>query len=322
MDKEIIQIATYPFGNCDPKPVAVLEQTDYEIRYNPLGRRLKSNEVKDVVREASGIIAGTEPYTREVIEQCRNLRVLSRVGVGLDNVDFKACLENDVIVTYTPDAPSEGVADLTVAQIINLLRGICISNESVRKGFWQRIVGKSVSEVNIGVLGVGRIGKKVIQRLNAFDANIYACDLKPDYKFGEKHKLKWVNKKQLFEICELITVHIPMNNANYNCIGHNELSSMPDGALLINTSRGSILDENALLSHLQNQHLGGAALDVFVEEPYRGPLAELENVIFTAHIGASANKCRIMMEYEAAEDCIRVLQGQKPINIVSEDLFG
>ncbi|OQA03205.1 MAG: Phosphonate dehydrogenase [Planctomycetes bacterium ADurb.Bin401] len=321
MDKQIIQIATYPFGNCDPKSVEVLECTDYEIRFNPLGRRLKSNEVKSVVKDATGIIAGTEPYTREVIKQCRNLRVLSRVGVGLDNVDFKACKENGVIVTYTPDAPTDGVADLTVAQIINLLRGICLSNDSVRKGFWQRIVGKSVNEVKIGVLGVGRIGKKVIQRLSSFDANIYACDLKPDYKFGEKHNLKWVNKRELFENCELITVHIPMNNSNYNCIGPKELSSMPDGAFLINTSRGPILDENALLSHLQNQHLGGAALDVFVNEPYQGPLSEFENVIFTAHIGASANSCRIKMEYEAAQDCVRVLQGNKPLNVVTEDLF-
>ena len=321
MEDKIIQVTTYPFGACDSKSSAVLESTGYEIRYNPFGRRLKPDEVKEIVRDADGIIAGTEPYTQDVIEHCTNLQVLSRVGIGLDNVDFKACQANDVIVTYTPDAPSDGVADLTVAQIINLLRSIYISNDSVRQGFWKRIIGKLVSEVDIGVLGVGRIGKRVISRLSAFGPTIYACDIKPDREFGKQYNLQWVDKDKLFAACDLVTVHIPMNKSNYHCISYEELSRMKEGAFLINTSRGPIVDETALLSHMQNQHLGGVALDVFENEPYEGPLVEFENVIFTAHIGASAKACRFKMELEAAQDCLRVLKGEKPVNPVMEDLF-
>lgn len=321
MDNKIIQVTTYPFGTCNPESRLVLARTKYEIRYNPYERRLEPGEVGDLLTGVHGVVAGTEPYTREVIERCSNLEVISRVGVGLDNIDFQACKSNDVIVTYTPDAPADGVADLTVAQIINLLRGIYLSNNSVRDGFWNRIIGKLISEVKIGVLGVGRIGKRVIKRLSVFGANIYGCDVKPDYDFGKKYNIKWLNKEDIFKTCDLITIHIPMNKKNYHCVGFEEMSRMKVGSFLINTSRGPIVDESALVCLLQNQHLGGVALDVFEKEPYEGPLVNFDNVIFTAHIGASANYCRYKMELEAAIDCVRVLSGQEPVNMVTEEVL-
>lgn len=319
MDDPIIQVTTYPFGTSNPKSSMVLENSGYEVRYNPFGRRIKTEEVKDIVVEAHGIVAGTELYTREIIEDCPNLKVIARVGIGFDSVDLQACRENDVVVTYTPDAPADGVADLTVAQIINLIRGIYTSNESVRGGFWKRIMGKLVSEIKIGVLGVGRIGKRVIMRLNAFGADIYGCDINPDKKFGNKYKVKWVSKEELFKICDLVTVHIPMSAANHHCIGFEEMSLMQAGAFLINTSRGPVVDEVSLISLLQNRHLGGVALDVFEKEPYEGELTRFDNVIFTAHIGASASESRFKMELGAAKDCVRVLSGKKAENIVPGD---
>jgi D-3-phosphoglycerate dehydrogenase len=286
------------------------------IRYNPYGRRLLPEEVGELVADCWGIIAGTEPYTREIIENCPNLKVISRVGVGYDNVDLDACQEKGVMVTYTPVAPADGVADLTVGQIVNLLRGVYISNKSVRDGYWKRIMGKLVSEVKIGVLGVGRIGKRVIRRLKGFDADIYASDIEPDLAFGEEYGIRWIDKQELFSSCDLVTVHIPMNDANYHFVSYEELSSMKSGAYLINTSRGPILDEQPLISMLQNNHLGGVALDVFEKEPYEGKLTEFENVIFTAHIGASANRSRFNMELGAALNCIKALNGEEPDNIL------
>ena len=316
MHDRIIQVTTYPFGNCDPEPSVVLETADLEVRYNPYGRRLKNDEVGGLVEDAHGIIAGTEPYTREIIDRCSNLEVISRVGVGFDSVDLQACKEKSIVVTYTPEAPADGVADLTVAQIVNLFRGVYASNESVRRGFWKRIMGKLISEVKIGVFGVGRIGKRVIKRLSGFGPNIYACDLEPDIEFGKQYDVVWVSREELFSICDLVTIHIPLNDATRHCVSYEELSMMRPGAFLINTSRGPIVDEAALLSLLQNQHLGGVALDVFEKEPYEGPLTQFDNVIFTAHIGASANYCRYCMELEAARNCVKVLKGEDPENIV------
>jgi len=317
MNKKIF-IATYPFGECGDKPVNLLKETGWEIKYNSLGRRLKENEVKDMIVDCDGVIAGTEPYTKETIEGCKKLKVISRVGVGLDNVDFESCQEKNVVVTYTPEAPADGVADLTVAQIINLLRGIVISNHLVKEGQWKRTLGKLVKEVKIGILGVGRIGKRVISRLVPFSSKIYACDIDPDYKFGNDKNIIWVDKKKLFEICDLVSVHIPMNKKNYHCVGNAELSSMKQGSFIINTSRGSILDEKILISLLYNKFLGGAALDVFENEPDVGPLSKFNNVILTAHIGASAHESRYLMELGAAEDCIRSLNGENPLNKVTE----
>ena len=321
MENKIVQVTTFPFGVCNPEPSLLLRSTGFEVRYNPFERRLRPEEVSDLTTEAHGIIAGTEPYTEKVIKRCKKLKVISRVGVGLDNVDLRACKDRGVIVTYTPDPPAEGVADLTVGQIVNLLRGIYRSNESVKSGFWDRIIGRLISEVKIGVLGVGRIGKRVVKRLEAFGAEVYGCDIKPDYAFGKAYNLKWVSKEKLFEICDLVTVHIPMSKTNYHCVGFEEMSRMKLGSFLVNTSRGPVVDESALLSLLQNHHLGGVALDVFEKEPYEGPLVNFENVIFTAHIGASASHCRYKMELGAAQDCIKVLSGKKPDNMVTEDML-
>ena len=313
-----IFIATYPFGQCGDKPIKLLEETGWEIKHNPLGRRLKENEVKNMIRYCDGVIAGTEPYTKDTIEKCKKLKVISRVGVGLDNVDFDACLRQGIILTYTPEAPADGVADLTIAQIINLLRGIIISDNLIRKGQWKRTIGKLVKEVKIGILGVGRIGKRVVNRLVPFSSEIYACDINPDCNFGKEKGIIWVNKKELFKICDLVSVHIPMNKKNYHCVGNKELSSMKQGSFIVNTSRGPILDEKVLISLLYNKFLGGAALDVFENEPDVGPLSKFDNVILTAHIGASAHESRYLMELGATEDCIRSLNGENPLNKVTK----
>lgn len=314
-----ILISTYPFGLCGEKPINILEKTGWEINYNSLGRRLKGNEVADMIKNMNGVIAGTEPYNRETIEKAKNLKVISRVGVGLDSVDFNACKDNGVILTYTPEAPAEGVADLAVAQIINLLRGIIISDKSIRNGMWKRYMGSLLSEKKIGILGVGRIGSRVIKRLKSFGVKIiYACDLIPKL---EIKGIIWMKKEELFKNCDIISIHIPMNKNNYHCVSMREMSIMKEGSFIINTSRGSIVNEKELISLLYNKHLGGAALDVFENEPDVGSLKEFDNVILTAHIGASAHKSRYLMELGAAEDCIRVLNGENPINQVTDKVL-
>jgi len=320
MSKKIL-IATYPFGKCGDKPVNLLKETGWKIKYNSLGRRLKENEVKDMIIDCDGVIAGTEPYTKDIIKECKKLKVISRVGVGLDNVDFDTCLRQKVVLTYTPEAPADGVADLSIAQIINLLRGIRTSDNLIRKGQWKRTLGKLVKEVKVGVLGVGRIGKRVVNRLVPFSPKIYAYDINPDYDFGKEKGIVWVDKKELFKICDLVSVHIPMNKKNYHCVGNKELSSMKQGSFVINTSRGSVIDEKVLVSLLHNKHLGGAALDVFENEPDVGSLSTFDNTILTAHIGASAHESRYLMELGATEDCIRVLQGKQPLNKVTKECF-
>ena len=314
-----ILIATYPFGLCGKEPVSILEDSGYNLIYNSIGRRLKGNEVANMIKDVDGVIAGTEPYNEETIKKAKKLKVISRVGVGLDSIDFEFCKNKGIILTYTPEAPAEGVADLAVAQIINLLRGIIISDKSIRNNIWKRYMGFLVSEKKIGILGVGRIGSRVIKRLKSFEVkDIFACDLIP--KIGMKGII-WMNKRELFENCDIISIHIPMNKNNYHCVSMKEMSIMKEGSFIINTSRGSIINEKELISLLYNKHLGGAALDVFENEPNVGSLKEFDNVILTAHIGASTYKSRYLMELGAAEDCVKVLNGNRPINQVTDEIL-
>jgi D-3-phosphoglycerate dehydrogenase len=314
----IVQVMTHPFGASGEEPRHVLEQHGWEIRYNPYERRLKAHEVVDLVRDAHGLVAGTEQYTPEVMEAARNLKVISRVGVGLDNIPFQICRERGIVVTYTPEAPADGAAELTMGHILNLVRNTHESDRSIREGAWNRYLGFLVREIKIGVLGVGRIGKRVVKLLSSFEPDLYGCDLVPDLEFGEKHQLRWLSKEELFRTCNLVTIHVPLNARNYHLVSSKELKSMPPGSYLINLARGGIVDESSLIEALTSRHLRGAAIDVFEEEPYEGPLTRFDNVILTAHMGASAHQSRYLMELGAAEDCVRVLSGEDPVSPVTD----
>lgn len=307
-----IFIATHPFGKCGERPFELLEATGWEIVSNPYRRRLKAGDLGPLIQDVDAVIAGTERYTADILEHSRRLKVISRVGVGLDNIDLEACKTLGITVTYTPDAPSQAVADLTVANIINLSRHILSADRSVREGAWNRFMGLLVAEITIGIVGIGRIGKKVCQLLRPFNPKILACDLVPDTAFGTRLGLKWVSKEELLSGSDLVTLHIPYNKQNHHYMDRKAIAMMKTGSYLINTSRGAVVDEESLIDGLLQKHLGGAALDVFENEPYDGVLTRLDNVILTAHMGASARGSRLLMELEAAEDCLRVLKGKKP----------
>lgn len=310
----LIAVNTYPFGECGSKPRYLLQKSGHQIRFSPWANRLKPEEVLPSSLNASGIIAGTEPYTREILEQCKNLKVLARVGVGFDSVDLAACQELGITATYTPDAPSLGVAELTIGLMLDLLRGITRSHIDVSNGLWNRGIGTLVGENNIGVLGVGRIGKHVVRLLSQFHpAAILGCDIAPDYAFGGEYEVEWVGREELFRRADLVTVHVPLNPSTMGLVGLAALTSSR-GLYLVNTSRGPIVDEGVIWQSLSDGRLAGYAADVFNQEPYTGPLVDRKDVILTAHIAASARRTRFLMELGAAEDCLAVLNGGQPRN--------
>ena len=310
-----ILLATYPFGIYDSKPLDLLNDFGCEIITNPFIRRLKASDMNDLLKEGiDGIIAGTEPYDRSFFERHgERLKVIARVGIGLDSIDFEAAAEYGVKVTYTPDAPSQAVAELVMGQILNLNRYILNSDRSIRQKAWNRMIGWLVKERSIGILGLGRIGKLLVKLLKPYGVKVYVHDLKPDLKFIREHELELVDESKIFSEPDLLSIHIPLNNNNFHFINRNRLSLMKTGAFFINTSRGPIVDEEALTDALLQKHLGAAALDVFEDEPYEGILTRLDNVILTGHIGASTRESRKGMEFGAAEDCIRILAGKKPL---------
>jgi len=312
MEKQKILITTFPFGKSGSEPIDLLKSCGHEVVNNPLNRRLKPSEVPDLIKDFDIIVAGTEPYTIEALKGSK-VKAICRVGIGLDNVPLQYCLDNGIAVSYTPDAPSQGVAELTVANLLNLSRLVLQSDRSVREGAWNRYLGYLLEELTIGIVGLGRIGQRVVKLLQPFNPNILVSEIKPDEQFLKQYSIKLVDKEFLFANSNIISLHIPSNKANHHYINRKAIALMKTGSSIINTSRGSVLDEEALYDALVQNHLGGAALDVFDHEPYEGKLTSLDNVIFTAHMGASAQKSRYLMELGAAEDCVNFLSG-KPFN--------
>jgi len=312
MANKRILLATWPFGVTGRRPLELLEQTGWELVFNPHQRRLRASDVSNLLVDIDGVIAGTEPYSCETLRNAGRLRVISRVGIGLDSVDLQYCYDNNIQVTFTPDAPSQAVAELALTNILNLLRHVHQSDRSVREGTWNRLIGRLVQEVTIGVIGVGRIGSRVINLLEPFRPTILANDTDPEVYGTPMPNTKWCSLEDIMRTADIITLHIPVGAKNHHFVSRHLIAQMKTGAFLVNTSRGAIVDTEALVDALIQKHLGGVALDVFENEPYEGPLTNLDNTVLTAHIGASARQSRYLMELGATEDCIRVLSGETP----------
>lgn len=305
-----VLVTTVPFGVHNSFPFELLESTGVNFEINPLGRRLKELELAEMAAETEILIAGTEPITAAVMDAAPNLRFVSRVGVGLDNVDLLAARERGIIVAYTPEAPAPAVAELTFGLMLSLLRHTHVANLKMHRGVWDRHMGRRLSEVTIGIIGTGRIGSRVLRRIPVFGTpRTLVNDLDPRHNLVPELKLEWVSKETIYREADVISLHIPMTKNTHNMIGIEQLRQMKPDALLINTSRGGIINESDLHRVMSEGHLGGAAIDVFEDEPYGGPLGEIDRCLLTSHMGSMSIDCRSRMEIEATEEVVRYLRG-------------
>lgn len=296
-----VLISTSSFGKADSTPLDIcLKQC--EVVCNPYGRKLTTEEFITLSADVDGVIAGVENITREALLQRPNIKVISRCGVGVDTVDQKACQELGIKVYNTPNAPVDSVAELTVTILLDVLKNTSNMNRDLKAGTWNKMTGFLLKGKRVGIIGFGRIGRKVAKLLTAFDAVVAYTDvqdMKSEYPYMEKDVLlKWA---------DLVTIHASECEEGTYIIGAKELQQMKNTAFLINTSRGRFIDENALYEALQTKQIQGAALDVFDKEPYQGRLCELENVVLTPHISSSAKEGRAVMELEAARNLLEGL---------------
>lgn len=296
--KEKIFVSTSSFAEFSKEPLQLLELAGFEYSMNPHNRKLNANEIQDLVKDAVGLVAGTERLDGIVLESLPRLKVISRCGVGTDNVDLEIAKKMGIQVCNTPDAPTEAVAELTIGLIFDLLRKISLMDRDIRNGKWKKHMGDIVSNRCVGVIGFGRIGKKTAQLLKAFGCEVAYYD---SYVTEGYLSIPRMTLKELCRWADIITIHI---SSAKRFIGAEEMSMMKQGAWLVNTSRGGVVDEEQLAIHLRNGHLAGAALDVFEVEPYNGPLCGLDNVVLTPHIGSYARDARINMEVMAVKNLL------------------
>ena len=308
-----VLITTIPFSDKDKRPLELLNKAGAEVVINPLGRKLKEADLVELISDVDVLIAGTESITEQVLEVATQLKLISRVGIGLDSVDLLAARQRGIEVCYTPDAPSAAVAELTIGLMIDLLRSVQVSNHRIHRGEWYRYLGRRLSEVTIGIIGAGRIGSRVIRHLAGFDCNRILVNDSDSSLVLPGHpncSVERSEKDVIYRDADIISIHVPLTAQTRNLVSRKEISSMRPGTLLINTARGGIINEQDLFNALESGHIAGAAIDVFEQEPYDGDLTSLDQCLLTAHMGSMSVDCRVRMEIEATEEAVRFITGE------------
>ena len=282
-----------------------LVNSGMHIVRNSYKRKLTEDEAIELLGEdAIGMIAGIEPLTERVFSSAKNLKVVSRCGAGLDSVELAAAKLHGISVFNTPEAPAQAVAELTMGLMLAALRRICQTDRLLRINEWPRMQGQLFAAQTVGIIGLGHIGKRVARLSQAFDARVIAHDPHID---PTSHGVESVSLEELFAEANIISLHVPYTPDTHHLLDAKSFARMKPGSIIINAARGGLIDETALDEALISGHLGMAALDVFEQEPYHGPLTKNDRMILTSHIGSLAKESRKCMELEAAENLLKGL---------------
>lgn len=306
MGKPVVYVALQQFCETDDRPRRALMEAGLEVRENTLGRRLRRQEMADVLQDAEAVLAGAEPYDAALLEVLPRLRCISRCGTGTEAIDVEAARRLGITVYTTPEEVVEPVAQLTLAMILALARHVSWSLHEMREGRWQRRTGRLLSEWTIGVVGFGRIGRRVWQLLRPFGARVLVTD--PVLKPGEVPEgVERYDLASVLAQADLVSLHVSRRPEEGPLLSRQALAQMKLGSFLVNTSRGFLVDEAALYQALVAGHLAGAALDVFEQEPYTGQLTRLPQVICTPHIASLTVASRAAMEQRCAQQVVDYL---------------
>jgi D-3-phosphoglycerate dehydrogenase / 2-oxoglutarate reductase len=320
-----IFISTIPFGEVELSPLQVLDKSGFEYNINPLGRKLKADEVAEIAKDYDALIAGTEDTT-PLIQSSKKLKIISRVGIGLDSIPLELCKKKGITVCYTPDAVTKAVAEFTVGLMLDSTRHITHADRNQRAGVWKRLQGKRIGESVIGLVGYGRVGSMITGILSSFKPKqIFVNDLKDKHdeirSLSERSgvEIKQVEKEIIWKHADVISLHVPFSKLTKDMIGKEEMKMMKSETVLINTARGGIINEEELCVSLIEKQIASAALDVFKNEPYEGKLNELDNILLTQHMGSCSYDCRTQMELEAVEEVIRFFKQEPLLREVPEE---
>ena len=298
-----VLISTSSFNLANFAQLSDLEKAGVEVKLNPFAARLTEKQAIDLLgTDTIGLIAGLEPLTKNVLQAAKSLKVIARVGTGLDSVDLVAAKELEIIVLNTPDAPTKAVAELTIAHILGLLRHLSQADRQIRNGIWKGLMGSLLETKTVGIVGFGRIGKRVATLLSAFGASVLISDAQV-----KSDDFQNVGLDELCTRSDIVSLHLPYSEATHHIIDEKRINLMKKGSFIVNISRGGLVDEAMLLVALKSGHLAGAALDCFEQEPYEGELRNLENVQITAHMGSYARETRDLMEQEASRLLVNAL---------------
>lgn len=302
------------YGKFDPSLKDKLQSLVGEVEFNDTGKPLSSADLAQRLPGCDGLIAGLDEIDAAALESADKLKVIARYGVGISNVDLSAAEKRGIVVTNTPGANSASVAELTLGLILNLMRPMFFAAQETRNGGWPRTRGLSLVDKTVGVYGLGAIGREVAKRLSGFECQLLAFDVAPDQAFCDQYGIDLVEPAALIARADVLTLHIPVLPETQAMVNAGFLAAMKPGSFLVNTARGELINETALRNALDNEHLAGAALDVYQDEPPGKDhiLASHPRVIATPHMGAHTDGATNAMGSMALQDCLAVLRGEEP----------
>lgn len=300
-----VAIGPSSFAEEDDTPLRSLKAAGCEVVPNPFARRLTEPEIIAHLNGIDGLIAGLEPLNATVIASAApKLKAIARVGIGVDNVDFDAAAQHGVKVSNTPEGPTQAVAELTLGCMLALCRRLVPTDAALHRGEWKKIMGQGLDGATLLVCGYGRIGRRVARLAEAFGAQIAVYDPYVDGDALPSGTTRLSDLHAALAEADIVSLHV---GGKDTLLGMKEFTAMKHGALLLNSARGELVDEQALIVALDSGRVAGAWFDAFWKEPYTGKLTQYSQMLLTPHVGTYTRECRLSMETKAVENLLRDL---------------
>lgn len=299
--------------------ISLLESAGFDVL--PGHRQVSGwteDEVQRTISGCNAVIAGAEPYTAAVLEATPGLRVIARTGVGFDAVDVAACDRLEIVLVTTPGVNHDSVAEMAIAMILAIGRGFPMLDMKVRRGDWRRSFLPRAQGNTLGVVGLGRIGRALVWRAVGVGMKVIACEPCPDPAFCKQYNIELTDFEDVLRRSDYLSLHSPLNADTQHMMNERTFGLMKRGSVLINTSRGGLVDEQALVAALQSGHLRGAGLDVFEVEPLPldSPLIKMENVLLAGHVAGTDIEARVDSQRMAAELIVALKNGEWPAHAI------
>jgi len=304
-----VLITPRSFAKHDKEPYERLAQAGIEIIDNPVGDILNKEQMIEHLSDVDAVILGVDPMDNEVITQAQNLSVISKYGVGTDNICLMTADEQGIDVTITQNANSHAVADYSFSLLLAVARRITEIHNGCVGGDWSKKVAVDVYGKKLGVLGLGAIGRGVVERATGFAMDIYGYDVAYNEEFMNEYKVKKASVEEIIQECDFISIHLPLLPETKHLINKDNLALAKDNLIIVNTARGGIINEEDLYQALKNEVIYGAGIDVFEHEPaHESKLLELENVIVGSHCAASTVGAVNTMSQMAVDNVLTALR--------------
>lgn len=305
-----VLITSGSFGRYDDQARQLLLQNNFELLDNPYGHIMNEQEFSAAIAGVDAVILGTEILNEQVLRSAGQLQFVSRYGVGVDNIDLAALKERKIALQITRNCNHEAVADFTIGLMLDTMRGISRADRSLRQKNWKKSTGLNLYQKKVGVIGLGAIGKAVIRRLSGFQATIYGYDLQFDTDFCQQYAVRQMALEEIYQTADVITLHLPALPEQKPLIGWREISMMKKTAILINTARASLVDDNALIKALAKQRIFGAGIDApLCMDELDARYLTLDNLVVTPHNAAVSVEASNRMSMMAAEHIIQFFAG-------------